>query len=108
MRTIAYLSQVLVTDDAVAELVVEYARALAVGDTADTVTIPTLDRTGAVADVELLLGPASQMLSGPSNIENVDLHSAGVVADLRTKIDRLLPHPVEPDEQRWEATLFDE
>jgi hypothetical protein len=108
MRTIAYLSQVLVTDDTIAELVVEYARALAVGETADTVTIPTLDRNGAIAHVDLLLGPASQMLSGPSNIAPVDLNGDATVADLRNKINRLLPHTVQPDTQKWEETLFDE
>ena len=99
MRTIAYLSQILITDDDVARLVVEYARMLAVNDTADTVSIPVTDGSGSVSQVELLLGPASQMLSAESGTPYVDVNPEAAVEMLRQKIEgqHLRAVPSEPD-----------
>lgn len=110
MRTIAYLSQVLVTDDRVAELVLEYARTLAVHNTSDTVVIPVVDAAGLITTVEMLIGPASQMMMGPSNQEAVDLEPASTLAALRARINRLEPEPLDSvDQERgdWDDTHFD-
>jgi len=110
MRTIAYLSQVLVTDDHVAELVLEYARTLAVHNTSDTVVIPVVDAAGLVTTVELLIGPASQMMTGSSNQDAVDLDTASTIALLQAKINRLEPEPLDSvDQERgaWDDTHFD-
>jgi hypothetical protein len=110
MRTIAYLSQVLVTDDHVAELVLEYARTLAVHNTSDTVVIPVVDKDGAVTSVELLIGPASQMMTGFSERDPIDLDAASTLAALRAKINKLEPEPLDSvDQERgdWDDTHFD-
>jgi hypothetical protein len=110
MRTIAYLSQVLVTDDAIAELVLEYARTLAVHSTSDTVTIPVVDADGAITSVELLIGPASQMMTGSSEHDPVDLDAASTLSALQAKINRLEPEPLDSTEQErgdWDDTHFD-
>src|SRR3954447_10698185 len=61
MKRIAYAEEWLTTDDRVADLVLEYARALARMDTADTVTIPVLEGHD-VRHAQFLVGPASQII----------------------------------------------
>ncbi|THG29993.1 hypothetical protein [Naasia lichenicola] len=107
MRTIAYLSQVIVTDDTVAELVIDYARSLALNDTSDTVSIPTVGSDGTQAEVELLLGPASQMMSGTTDSPQVDLDAAAAIAELRRKIGHLTPHNIEMESPEAEFPAFD-
>jgi len=111
MRTIAYLSQVLVTDDTIAELVIEYARSLAVHDTSDTIVIPTVQADGTVSTVELLIGPASQMMSGESHVSSASLDPASTIEMLRARIGRLTPDNVTPavsESHVWDNAGFDE
>ena len=59
-------ADVAVTDARIADLVLEYAMHLGKGDTTDIVTVPIPDE-GAGDEVDLLLGPASQIvLTGSS------------------------------------------
>lgn len=107
MRTIAYLSQVLVTDDTIAELVIDYARSLALNGTSDTVSIPTVGSDGTPAEVELLLGPASQMMSSTTDSPHVDLDAAAAIEEIRRKIARLTPHNIELERPEAEFPAFD-
>ena len=51
------------TADDIAESLLRYARALALRDRADTVHLPGLLEDGTSTVVELLIGPASQIVS---------------------------------------------
>jgi hypothetical protein len=95
MKRIAYAEEWLTTDDQVADLVLEYARALARSETADTVTIPVLDH-GSVRHAQFLIGPASQIIvvetdeARPAHFDVAD-----AVAELRARMNRLrAPGPV--------------
>jgi hypothetical protein len=83
-------ADVAVTDARIADLVLEYAMHLGRVDTTDIVTVPIPDE-GAGDEVDLLLGPASQIVltgssrSGPVELPRVD----EVVADLQARIERI-------------------
>jgi hypothetical protein len=99
MKRIAYAEEWLTTDDQVADLVLEYARSLARSETADTVTIPVLDR-GSVRHAQFLIGPASQIIVVETDEARPDhFDVADAVAELRARLGRLqAPTPV-PYEQ---------
>ncbi len=61
MKRILYASGAVLTGDAEAHSVVQYATVLAKADSADTVTIPVY-REGRVSTVEMLIGPSSQLM----------------------------------------------
>lgn len=85
----------VVTDDAVAELVLEYARELGRVSTTDTVGVPAALESQAVT-TDLLLGPASQISVSPvldGTGSDVDLPGLeDVRADLQRRLDRLRDH----------------
>jgi hypothetical protein len=95
-------SDVAVTDATIADLVLEYAMHLGRADTTDIVTVPIPDE-GAGNEVDLLLGPSSQIVlsgspdAGADELPRVD----EVMADLRGRIERVTGHSaavIESDE----------
>lgn len=74
MKRIHYANGSIVTGDAIADVLIRYAAALAVNDTAAEVTAPALAQTGETTEVVMLLGPASQILAedAPGAQELVD------------------------------------
>ena len=107
MRTISYLNLQLVTDETLAELVIRYARALALSEIADTVTIPVLAGSGEVESFELLIGPASQMIIGPAIDSDVELDAAAAIESLRQKLERIAPGEIESFGSTWDTEDFD-
>jgi hypothetical protein len=97
MRQIKYAGGSFVTDDAVAEVLVEYAAELARAGSAEAVSVPVW-RDHRVDEIELLVGPASQILVEPSegapDAASVDEFGADTfVDDLRGRIARIRrPH----------------
>jgi hypothetical protein len=63
MRRIHYASGNLLTGDAIADVVVRYAAALAKRGLAVEVEVPVIDANGETGSALLLLGPASQILA---------------------------------------------
>ena len=85
---IVYAGTAFYTGDALAEALLEYARALARHDIADTVFVPGRTMQGEVDTIELLIGPASQIVSEPvelvgSEVEDPDTRRAPRRADRR-------------------------
>lgn len=85
-------SDIAVTDERIAELVVEYAKLLGRAGTTDTVTLPVV--TDGVADQAIfLLGPASQIAITSSHDQHLErvplLRVPEVIEDLRARVDRL-------------------
>lgn len=82
----------VVTDDRVADLILDYARELGRVGRTDTVTVPA-EVEGQASDASMLLGPASQITvtpdlrDGARPIDLPDLEPT--LADLRDRIDRL-------------------
>lgn len=88
MKRVLYAGGAFLTDDAVATALTSYAAALARVDSADTVIVPGLNEQGVSHDVEVLLGPASQMLIEDADVVGV-IESAAFVGDLKLRGDKL-------------------
>ena len=84
MKTIHYAGDELLTGDEIADAVVEYAAALARGESSAALSIPTMDDRGEVVQVSMLLGPASQLIVTPATGDERELRDELLVA----RIDR--------------------
>jgi hypothetical protein len=85
-------SDVAVTDDRIAALVLEYAKQLGRAGTTDTVDLPVA-ADGGPDEASLLLGPASQIAVTANDrihLERIELPAVdAVVSDLRHRIREL-------------------
>ncbi len=92
MRKIVYAGGTFYTGNDVAEALLEYAGALARSSTAATVVIPGRTPDGAVGEVEVLIGPASQLISEPvpdeDLLEIVDVDVTERLRGLTAGLDR--------------------
>jgi hypothetical protein len=91
MRQVSYTGGTFLTGDAIAALLVDYAAELANSERAAAVWVPTPDG----ADVELLLGPASELLTTPADDQRPDPDPApfeervrGLILELRRGVAR--------------------
>jgi hypothetical protein len=91
MKRILYGGGSFQTDDAVADALMDYANVLAVIDSADVVTLPGLDEHGTVRQIQLLIGPSSQILAMGTDAESVDMGADVAVAELRERAGTRLP-----------------
>lgn len=88
MKRIAYADAVIGTDAEVAGLVVDYARRLAQLGQADTVRVPGVPESGRTQEVDLLLGPSSQITVYEDD-EPFEGDAAACVEDLRGRLRAL-------------------
>jgi hypothetical protein len=95
VKQITYIESELLTDDTVADLLIEYAKTLALNGKSDTVDIPAIGHDGIVHMTTLLIGPASQLIVTDLDVpERPDLDARAAIEDLRARIDRFRPRPV--------------
>ena len=95
MKRISYLSEQFITADSIADAIVDYAMTLAIVTAADVIEFPAIDSSGALRDVRMIIGPASQMASVTVDGTFVDIPTDKAVADIRSRNQRRLP-PSEP------------
>lgn len=91
MKRIHYAGDVLLTSDAVAEAVVEYAAALARAESSTELTIPVILENGMAAKASLLLGPASQLVAQPAVDPVGELDDALLVESIVERTSALGP-----------------
>lgn len=91
MKAIHYAGDVVVTGDAIAEAVVDYAGALARRESAAEITIPVRTAEGGTAEARMLLGPASQLVVGPAPDGAEELEDPELVATLLRFTRELAP-----------------
>ena len=104
MKQITYIDTAVRTDDAVADLVIEYAKRLAQQGTSDTVSIPAIGSDDVVRETTLLIGPASQLVVTTLDTPpRPDLDPAAAVAHIRERIASLEHRPVLPEQPEDEA-----
>lgn len=72
----------VMTGDRIANAVLAYAAALGENGTTDIVEIPTADEDGAGAIVEVLLGPASQVMAEPAPDDELEPGDDDLVNEL--------------------------
>jgi hypothetical protein len=89
MFRVTYAGESFLTGTAIGEAVLAYARKLALKDRADTVTIPGLLEDGSPTVVELLIGPASQILLARIDSDQAEPEDESVVAELVRRTDAL-------------------
>jgi hypothetical protein len=115
MKRILYASGGFVTDDAIADAVMEYASVLAIVGSADVVSLPGIDDGGTVREITIIVGPASQLVAMSSDDEWVDLGAERTVAELQARGQRRLPNSInvagagtsQPAESDAESTSHD-
>jgi hypothetical protein len=101
MKQVTYAEAGFVTDDGVADALMAYARTLAVVGTADVVEVPGVDGTGTMRVYQLLIGPASQIISHDTDDAPVEMDAATVIARLHRQEEERLPEfrfPPDKDE----------
>lgn len=85
MRRIVYAGTSFLTGNDLAESLLDYARALAAQGSSDTVFLPARTASGQVELVEIVIGPASQLVSEPADLEGPEIVDANAVAELRRR-----------------------
>lgn len=91
MKLIHYAGDVLLTSDAIAQAVVEYAAALARAESSTELTIPIVLSDGTTATASLLLGPASQLVTQPAVGPVAELDDELLVDDIIARTNALGP-----------------
>jgi hypothetical protein len=101
MTHIAYTETVIDTEARIADLVLEYAKVLALTNSADTISIPYRGESGAVERMTMLVGPSSQLTSwGDDDGDRLGPAADEAAEELRRLIRARTPHFVatEPGE----------
>lgn len=94
MQRVWYANAVFLTDDRIADALMDYATVLGVLDSSDVVRIAGLDEDGEVRDIQMVVGPASQILAmATGEVNTVVPATESVVADLRERSRSKLPDP---------------
>ncbi len=89
MDRINYAGDSILTGTAIAHALLAYAQALAEVGASATVEIPTVGEDGTIARTEILVGPASQVLSTSTPTDLPELVDASVVERLEASAARL-------------------
>jgi hypothetical protein len=89
-------------DDRVCKAVLRYARALAMSNRSDVVTIPVVTEGGSRGSAHLLIGPASELFSTPIDNSPDEGYDPQVVRDLEQRTAELQPY-----KPAWEAEMKD-
>ena len=106
-KRVHYVNTTFMTDDRIADALMNYASALAIVNIADVVRIPGVGEDGKLHAYELVIGPSSQLMSVA--VEDVHLPDGipvdEVVADLVDRSEKRLPSNVEIDRDVWGAAF---
>ena len=98
VKRVIYAGSDFLTGDAIAAALMRFSEALAEVGQAETIAIPALGENGEESQVEVLVGPASQIMAQDVTTEPADLVVPGAVAALEAKIRALTPHAVIAEE----------
>jgi hypothetical protein len=101
MERIYYAGNTVRTGSAIAHALLGYAQALANDASSAAISIPTMHDDGTVVQAEILIGPASQLITEEDPWDGPELEDAEVVAQLSSATAALAvvhPMPVEDAE----------
>jgi len=104
MRELDYAGEKFYLSDQLAEAVLEYAKALAERGTADTVHLRAYDVDGELIELDLLVGPASQIVTHTiaTHLDAPDGDDEAVEKlrrdTARLRPSRPVPQPLEEDD----------
>ncbi|GAA1441785.1 hypothetical protein [Leifsonia poae] len=91
MRKVIYAGTAFYTGDRISAAILEYASALARQGMSETAFVPARTVTGEFGDVEVLLGPASQLVSEPSDKDWDDIVDDEFAQHLEQSSAKLAP-----------------
>jgi hypothetical protein len=91
MKYIHYDGSAILTGDAIAEAVAQYAAVLGANGRTDTVHVPTVDWDGASTTATMLLGPASQIVVDDAPDDLLEPDDDGFVQRLRDAAEHVGP-----------------
>ena len=92
MDRVHYAGHSVLTGTEIAHALLDYAQALALTGGSATVEIPTLNGDGSAGRSEILVGPASQLISDNEDSEHADVVDETLVAYLREEAVKLRAH----------------
>ncbi|MGK3953794.1 hypothetical protein ACLKM7_15870 [Microbacterium sp. I2] len=98
MKRVIYAGSDFLTGDAIAAALMRFSEALADVGQAETIAIPALGENGEESRVEVLVGPASQIMAQDVDTEPADLIVPEAVEALEARIRALTPHAIIADE----------
>jgi hypothetical protein len=102
VRRLYYSSGFVLVDDRVCKAVLRYARALAMANQSDVVTVPVISDQGAHGSAHLLIGPASELFSTPVDDSPDDEFDPEVVRELERMTAELQPY-----KPAWDSEMRD-
>lgn len=102
MRKLFYAGGSIIISDQVCKAVLRYGRALAKADKADLIIMRAMTPDNRVGIAHLLIGPASQIMSVPTEELPLDLDDPAMVEILEGRTRRL-----DPDTPEWENDVVD-
>lgn len=82
MKRVTYGGGSILTGDRIADALLDYAAALARAESADHLRVPAVGADGLPAVVDVVLGPASQLLAEAEGVAGGDLEDAAFVEEL--------------------------
>lgn len=91
MERIHYAGGTILTGTEISRALLQYAAALARSDSSATVDVPVRDEHGELATANMLIGPASQLISLAETSGGEEIVDEDLVAELRTKTEHLGP-----------------
>ena len=103
MRRVTYSGDSFLTADAAANALVALAASLSHNNASEAVALPIIDSSGQLAEVYLLIGPASELISMPEASPFADPDVSAAVAQMQSRTASMdasaLPgqaHPLDP------------
>ena len=96
MRKVIYAGTAFYTGDRISAAILEFASALARQGASETVFVPARTESGELGEVEVLLGPASQLVTEPADRDWDDviddefaISARGIDGEIRTDATRI-------------------
>ncbi|MFP7832644.1 hypothetical protein [Marisediminicola sp. LYQ134] len=111
MRTLKYASQTFVTTDEMAHAVIEFTAEMAKSEDSEAVTLPTVDAEGRVVEIDIVVGPASEVISTPADDRPSEIDTTVAVAEIERRIESLKSarnRTAFPLDEGGPATAFDD
>jgi hypothetical protein len=110
MKRLSYGGESVFTGDAIADAVLAYAEALANRQSSATITIPARLKSGQRTEVNLLVGPASQIVAMHEDVEGEEIVDDAIVENIHAEVKVLTgPLRVRSHEVgRQQNTFFDD
>jgi|GEM_PF-3012739 len=95
VKRILYASGGFLTADVIADALMEYASVLAIVGSADVVSCPGLDEEGHTRRIQLVLGPASQIMAMDTDEPDTEIDFTDPLEELRRRARHRLPSAID-------------